>query len=297
MTDETTEAEATDETTAEETHKPSILDLATTETKTETTEAETTAEYKAPETIPEHMRGKDADETLTNVLKAYTGARKSLSEGKGKLEGNVPDSVDGYTFEAEGDDDTLAAEMNSEESKPVVDAFKKAALEIGIPDTAFSAFMRAGLKNAAEAGVPVGMSNEEAVEISAAAEMERMVELMGGEKEAGTVTNTVKAYGDKLIESGVIARDDLATFNDMCGTADCSRLFYQIMTAEFGEKPIPLADPGADKLTSTDAYAMHAKAEGMPEGAEKDAARIDARAAMEKTFGQQSAGSVRSNVL
>ena len=253
--------------------------------------------YKAPDTIPEHMRGKDADETLSNVMKAYKGARLAVSEGKGKLEGSVPDSLEGYTFESEGDDDTLAAEMNSEESKPVVDAFKKAALDLGIPDKAFAAFMRAGLTNAAEAGVPVGLSQEEATSISADAEMERMVELMGDQTAAQTVVNTVGLYGNKLIENGVISKEDIGTFNDMCGTADCSRLFYQIMQAEFGEKAIPLADGSDSRVTSTDAYAMHAKASAMPEGSEKTAAMADANKAMTKAFGNEQGGSVRSGVL
>lgn len=253
--------------------------------------------YKAPDTIPEHMRGKDADETLGNVLKAYNGARTSLAKGQGKLEGDVPKDLDGYTFESEGDDDSLAAELNSEESKPVVDAFKKAALDLGIPDKAFAAFMRAGLTNAAEAGVPVGLSQEEATAISADAEMERMVELMGSTQEAQTVVNTVGIYGNKLIENGVISKDDIGTFNDMCGTADCSRLFYQIMQAEFGEKAIPLADGSDSRVTGTDAYAMHAQASAMPAGSEKDAAMAEANKAMTKAFGNEAAGSVHSGVL
>lgn len=297
MVDETTETETTtettEETTTEETTQTSILDLATSETET----TEETGDYKAPDTIPEHMRGKDADETLAKVMKAYTGARETISKGTGKLEGGVPENIDGYTFESEGDDDKLAAEMNSEESKPVVDAFKKAALDVGIPDKAFAAFMRQGLANAAEAGVPVGLSDEQAVQISADAEMERMVELMGDQTSANTVVNTVDNYATKLIDNGVMAKEDMATFKDMCGTADCSRLFYQIMTAEFGEKAIPLTDPDSGKLTSTDAYALHAKASSMPEGAEKVAALQDANAAMQKTFGDQKTGSVRSSVL
>ena len=275
----------------------SILDLASGDKGGEGGKEGEEGDYKAPDTIPEHMRGKDADETLANVMKAYKGARTSLSEGKGKLEGDVPENIDGYTFEADGDDDKLAEEMNSEASKPVVDAFKKAALDIGIPNKAFAAFMRAGLSNAAEAGVPVGLSQEEAVEISASAEMERMVELMGDQKSASTVVNTVDNYGNKLIENGVMAKEDLATFKDMCGTADCSRLFYQIMTAEFGEKAIPLVDGGDASVTSTDAYALHAQASAMPEGAERTAAMAEANKAMTKAFGNNNTGSVRSSVL
>lgn len=276
----------------------SILDLATGDKGGEGGKEGDEGDYKAPDTIPEHMRGKDADETLANVMKAYKGARTSLAEGKGKLEGDVPENIDGYTFEAEGDDDNLAAEMNSEESKPVVDAFKKAALDVGIPNKAFAAFMRQGLANAAEAGVPVGLSEEQAVEISASAEMERMVELMGDQTSANTVVNTVDNYANKLVDNGVMAEEDMATFKDMCGTADCSRLFYQIMTAEFGEKAIPIPDGGNASVTSTDAYALHAAASAMPEGAEKTAAMQEANSAMQKAFGSKpQTGSVRSSVL
>lgn len=182
----------------------SILDFAT---KTKAKEGEGDGEaWKLPDGIelPDHLVGSTADETLAKLSKAYQGARRELSQkgkGEGKLEGAVPENPDGYKFDPEGEDDKIAEELNSEASKPYVDAFRKAAHKIGIPDKAFTQLMREGLSGIAENGMPIGVSNEEAARISGEQEMAKLVQEVG-QKEASTIVNTIGTYAEKLAQRG-----------------------------------------------------------------------------------------------
>lgn len=284
--------------------QPSILDLAgkTDETQGEGKSGEEGKKdppadaWKAPEGIADHLKGKDADETLAKVLKAYQGARNEIAKG-GKMTGTIPETAEGYAIKAKDDKDRIAAEWSKPESKPFVDAFQAAALEMKLPAEVFSDLMRKGLEKVGDLGIPIGMTDEEAIEISAETEMKRLVELAGDPKAAATVVNTVETYSKKLVDSGLITEAERAEFRVMVGTAESAALFYKIMTAEFGERPIPLGDPGAGQISPQDAYAIHARAMAMKPGAERDQAMIDAQAAMQKAFGNQSAGSVKSNIL
>lgn len=278
----------------------SIMDFAT---KTGGEEGEG-GEWKLPDgmELPDHLVGTSADETLAKLSKAYQGARRELSQkGKGdsKLEGAVPDDPDGYTFDAEGEDDKIAAELNSEASKPYVDAFRKAAHKLGIPDKAFTQLMREGLSGIAENGMPIGVSNEEAQKISGEQEMASLVKEVG-QKEASTIVNTIGAYAEKLTQRGVLKDEaDVDEFSQMVGTGRAARIFHRILTGELGEKPIPQADGADGSVTPQEAYAKHAAASRMPSGAEKDAAMAEAQRLMQKAFGNspQVTGSIRSGVL
>lgn len=261
-------------------------------------------EWKLPDglEVPDHLLGSNADETLAKLSKAYHGARRELSQkgkGEGKLEGEVPADPDGYKFDPEGDDDKIAAELNSEASKPYVDAFRKAAHKLGIPDQAFSKLMREGLSGIAEGGMPIGVSNEEAAQVSGEAEMQSLVKEVG-QKEASTIVNTIGTYAEKLASRGVLQGDeDTAEFAQMVGTARAARIFHRILTGEMGEKPIPSADGADGSSTPTEAYAKHAAASRMKPGAERDAAMTEAQRLMAKAFGNDPnpTGSIRSGVL
>lgn len=282
----------------------SILDFAT-KTGGKQGEGEGNGDaWKLPEgmELPDHLVGSTADETLAKVTKAYQGARRELSQkgkGEGKLEGAVPDDPDGYKFDPEGDDDKIAAELNSEASKPYVDAFRKAAHKLGIPDKAFTQLMREGLSGIAENGMPIGVSNEEAQKISGEQEMQSLVKEVG-QKEASTIVNTIGTYADKLAQRGVLKDEqDVSEFAQMVGTARAARIFHRILTGEMGEKPIPQADGADGSVTPQEAYAKHAAASRMKPGAEKDAAMAEAQRLMQKAFGNspQATGSIRSGVL
>jgi len=280
----------------------SILDFAT---KTSGKEGEGGGDaWKLPDgmELPDHLVGSTADKTLAKLIKAYQGARRELSQrgkGEGKLEGAVPDDPDGYKFDPEGDDDKIAAELNSEASKPYVDAFRKAAHKLGIPDKAFTQLMREGLGGIAESGMPIGVSNEEAQKISGEQEMQVLVKEVG-QKEASTIVNTIGTYAEKLAQRGVLKDEqDMAEFAQMVGTGRAARIFHRILTGEMGEKPIPMADGADGSVTPQEAYARHAAASRMPAGAEKDAAMAEAQRLMQKAFGNspQQTGSIRSGVL
>ncbi len=288
-----------------ESNSSSILDFASKSGGEGESKDGEAGEWKLPDgmELPDHLVGTDASQTLEKVAKAYSGARRELSQrgkAEGVLEGVVPDKPDGYEFEDTGTDDkpdVIFAELTSETSKPIVDAFKAAAQKNGIPDKAFAAFMRDGMAGVAEAGIPLGQSNEEAAKVSGEAEFEALTKEVGV-KEAGTMINTIDTYKNKLVERGVLQSDDeQAEFDQMMGTAMASRIFYRIMTGEFGEAPIPPADGADGSVSPEEAQASYAAASKMPEGAEKNAAMAAAQEKMTKAFGTNNAGSVRSSIL
>lgn len=276
--------------------RSSILDFA------DKGEAKAEGDWKLPDGIdlPSHLVGTSADETIAKLQKAYTGARAELSrKGKGGLDGTVPESIDGYTIEATGDDDKIAAELNSEESKPIVDSFRAAAMKHGIPDKAFAAFMRDGMAGLSEQGIDFGVSNEEAQQISGEMEMATLTKEVG-QKEARTITNTIATYGQKLVASGVLADEsDVDEFAQMVGTARGARIFHRILVGELGERPVPPADGIDGAMSPGEAQAKYATALKMPAGAERDNALAEANRAMQKAYGNSPSptGSVRSSVL
>lgn len=261
-------------------------------------------DWKLPDgmELPDHLVGTSADDTLAKVAKAYSGARRELSQrakDSGQLEGQVPESPDGYEITSEGDDDKIAAELNSEASKPIVDSFRNAAHKLGIPDKTFNDFMRQGMAGLEEAGIPIGISDEEATKISGEAELESLTETYG-KQEASTIINTVSTYGEKLADRGVLRDEaDVEEFGQMVGTARAAAIFHRILTGELGEKPIPMAEGMDGSVTPAEAQAAYSAAQKMQPGAERDAALADAQKKMEKAYGSQPAttGSVRSNVL
>lgn len=270
----------------------SILDMATKDS-----EGQKDGEWTAPDDIPEHLRGADAAETLAKMTKAYLGARRELStKGKNGVEGTVPETAEGYEIKAEGDDDKIAAEINSEESKPIVDAFRASALKAGITSEQFATFMREGLAGTEAAGFKFGMTAEEAQQISSDAEMAALTKAVGA-KEAGTIVNTVDKFGAKMIEAGVIGKDDLEEFRIMVGTAESARLFHRILVGYLGEKPIPAAIGGDGRPTQMEAFAAHAAALKMPDGSEKDAALAEANRKIAAAVGQEPTGSIRTDML
>lgn len=252
-------------------------------------------EWKAPDGIPDHLKGKTAEETLQKTLKAYSGARAELSK-RPAMAGTVPETPEGYEIKAVGENDPIAAEWSNPDSKPFVEAFQKAAHELKIPAEVFQDLMRKGLEGVGDLGIPIGKSEDELLEISATKEMEDLVSKVGT-KEALTLLNTVDTYAKKLTDSGLLTKEEQAEFRVMVGTAESARVFYKIMTGEFGERPIPPADGGTGDVSQADAYAMHAKASALPAGAEKDAALAAANAAITRAVGTQPAGAIRSNVL
>lgn len=298
MSEEAAETEVTEAAAAAETDGTSILDMADPAGDGKQEEGA----WQPPEglSLPSHLRGKDANETLTKLYAAYSGARKAISQGKkSALEGDVPQELDAYvpTFEAEGDDDRVAAELNSEASKPIVDAFRKQAHALGIPDKTFAALMRGGLSAAVEAGVPIGFSQAEAEAASGEAEFAKLVEMSGGQREASTIVNTVTRYGEKMVSRGLMTEAEAREFRVMVGTAESAALFHKILVGELGEKPIPMAEGVDPAVSATEAHAAYERAMSMKDGAEKTSAMASAQRMMQKAYGSNPTGSIRSSVL
>lgn len=252
--------------------------------------------WEAPKDVPDHLKGKDATETLAKVLKAYQGARAEISKG-GKLTGTIPETADGYALKPVGDKDPVAAEWANEDSKPLVDAFQNAALEMKLPAEVFQDLMRRGMTKLQEQGIPIGLTDEEAIELSAEAEHEALRKMVSDPREADVIVHTVDGFRQKLADSGTITEEESNEFRVMCGTAASAALFYKILTAKFGEKPMPLPDPNAADLTVEQAYQLRADAHKIADPVERQAAMQRADAALQRAVGTEPAGSVRSSVL
>jgi hypothetical protein len=259
-------------------------------------------DWKLPDglELPDHLKGKDADSTLALVAKAYKGARQELSaKGKGGegAPADIPEKPEEYVIASQGDDDKVAAELNAEASKPVLAGFQAAAKEAGIGKAQFETFMRKGLEAAAAAGVPIGMTDQEAQDLSGEAELEALTEMYGSQV-AQTKVNSVGAYGEKLVANQVLKDEaDIHEFAIMVGTARSADIMSRIIEYEFGERPIP-APQGIDGKVSVEAAnRAHQEALKMKPGAEREEAVAAAEKLMEKAYGTQGTGSQRVSVL
>lgn len=259
--------------------------------------------WKMPEgmDIPDHLRGSSAEDTLAKLSKAYKGARQELSsrkKGDGVLDGSIPDSIDGYEFTSEDPDSPAFKELTSEESKPIVDAWRKAALDNGIPDAAFNKFMQSGLNNMIENGMQIGGDPEEITRINGEMEMQRLVE-EHGQAGANQMLRQVDSWAQKLADRGVLQdMDDVNEFAQMVGTAHGLKLMNRIIVAEFGEKAIPAASPLAGAPTTEEAYAAHREALSMKPGADREEAIARAEQMLNKAIQEGgTTGQVRSRVL
>ncbi len=251
--------------------------------------------------VPAHLLGSSAEDTLKKLSTAYKGARQELSTRKredGVLEGEVPKDIDGYTFEGDLEKDPILKDLASEESKPIVDAWRKAALECGIPNAAFAKFMHAGITKMQEGGVVLNLNSDEAAKINGEAELEALEKELG---KAGAEENLrqLDTFAQKLAEKGILRdKADVSEYGQMVGTARAAQIMQRIIAVEFGERAIPPADPLAGAPTLEEAYEAQRMALAMPhsgdrEGAVKRSEEMIARAMRESS----TPGQVRSRVL
>lgn len=262
--------------------------------------------WKAPEgmEIPEHMVGSTAEDTLSKVLKAYTGARQELSTRQrdaGVLEGTVPKAADGYTFdslEVDPEKDAVLKDLTSEESKPIIDAGRKVAHQLGIPDKAFASFMYEYSKELQAQGLSFETDPESSAQIRGEAEMEDLVAAYG-KNGADQMLRQIDTYAQKLAANGILqSQQDVDEFSQMIGTKRGLEIFHKILTVEFGEQAIPPGDPVEGDVTLEQAYAMKNEAMQMRRGADRDEAMQRAEAALSKALkSSSSTGAVRSRVL
>ncbi|AGH15987.1 hypothetical protein DVVG_00001, partial [Dunaliella viridis virus SI2] len=264
-------------------------------------------DWKLPEglELPDHLVGASAEDTLSKVAKAYSGARAELSTrvkpGEGQLEGTVPKEFGGYEITGTGEeaDEQVTAELNSEASKPIVDEWRKAALEVGMPDAAFAKFMKTGMANMAAAGYALSGDPEKQAEINGEAEMEALTAEVG-QAGADQMLRQMDTYAQKLAKNGVLkSQEDVQEFSQMVGTAKAIQIMQRILVAEFGEKPIPPGEGVEGAMTLDEAYALHAEAMGMQPSSERDdkITRAEREIAKAMTGQASTTGKVRSRVL
>lgn len=261
------------------------------------------AAWKLPDglEVPDHLLGTSAEETLRKLSTAYKGARAELSTRKredGVLDGAVPKDIDGYKFEGDLEKDPILKDLASEESKPIVDAWRKAALEVGIPDAAFAKFMHTGIAKMQEAGLQVGLNPEQAMQINGEAEMEGLVQALG-KAGADMALRQLDSFAQKLAERKILSsKEDVAEFGQMVGTARAAQIMQRIITAEFGEQAIPPGDPIEGGVTIEEAYQMQREALSISDATTRQEAVERADAALAKALAQGSTpGQVRSRVL
>lgn len=263
-------------------------------------------DWKLPDglEVPDHLLGTSAEETLKKLSTAYKGARQELSTRKredGVLEGEVPKDLDGYTFDTiEGDPekDPILADLTSEESKPIVDAWRKAALEVGIPNAAFAKFMHAGIAKMQEGGLNIALNGEEAAKINGEAEMEALTKDLGKDG-ADMALRQLDTFAQKLANNGILnSQEDVQEFGQMVGTAKAAQIMQRIITAEFGERAIPRADGVAGAPTLAEAYEMQERALKIENSTERQEAVARAEEQIQKAMrGGSTPGQVRSRVL
>lgn len=270
------------------------------------------SDWKLPDglEIPDHLVGLSAEETLAKLSTAYKGARQELSTRKradGVLEGAVPKDIDGYKFEGDIEKDPVAKELMSEESKPFLDAFREAALELGIPDKAFTGLMQGGIKRLVDAGklnalADSGQQLEDIQKINGEAEFEALVKDVGQAGARQALAQTA-VYKEQLKERGILQNaEDEAEYDQMFGTARALKIFQRMLTAEFGQKPIPLGDGHEGAPTLAEAYAKQTEALNMKPGSDRDRAVKEADAMIKRALGSSpqigsTPGKIRSSVL
>lgn len=279
--------------------KSSILDFKT------DPKPEGADEWKLPDglEIPDHLKGSNAEDTLRKMSVAYKGARQEISSRKkadGVLEGAVPKDIDGYNFDSlaiDPKDDPALQDLTSEESKPIVDAFRSAALEAGIPDQAFAKLMHGGMAKLMEGGLNIA-SGEEATRINGEAEMASLVEEVG-QAGADQIIGQLDSYGQKLASRGILSEQaDVEEYAQMVGTARAARIMNRIIQSEFGERAIPPSDGVDGSVTVAEAYEQHASALRMPQGSDREEAIAAAEARIAKAMKEQGTpGQVKSRVL
>lgn len=252
--------------------------------------------------IPDHLVGDDANATLAKLAKAYQGARAELSKGGQKPSeehGPVPDKLEGYEISGDDPEDPVIKDMSSEASKPIMDAWRKAAKDAGLGAKQFNAFMQAGYRNMIEGGLQINADPEKAAQVSGEAEYEALSSQVG-KAEADQILRQLDTFAVGLANRGILSsQEDVDEFGQMVGTARAARIMQRIIVGEFGTKPIPSATDGpAGTPTIEEAYAAKDTALRLPQGAERDVALQRAEQMIQKAMqegGQP--GTIRSRVL
>jgi hypothetical protein len=261
--------------------------------------------FKLPEGVelPDHLVGTDAADTLRKLSKAYAGARADIAKGGVKPSeeiGEIPDDPAKYEITSEDPEDPVFKDMTSEASKPIMDAWRKAAKEAGLGSKQFDAFMKMGYQNMIEGGLKVETDPEQAAQVNGEAEYAALSEEVG-KAQADQILRQLDSFAVQLAENQVLqSQADVDEYAQMVGTAKAARIMQRIQVYAFGDKAIPSGntDGPAGVPTLDEAYAAKDAALRMDPGAARDQAMRNADGMLEKAMqeGGQS-GTIRSKVL
>lgn len=267
----------------------SILDMAKPAEPDKPKPAQGTVPYD-PGKLPDGVLGKTDKETIDNLHARYTEARREISKRQASAAGDVPDKPEGYAFAKQGDKDPIFDAVTSKDGKAVDDVVRAACQAAGIGQKQYEALVRTFYERGGEVGM--FLSVEEAQEVSGKAELAELVKMTGSEKAANEIIRTVKDYGQRLVERGIMPKADLAEWGTMFGTARASNIMFRILTELAGIKPVPLTGTAdADAYSTEDLYAMRAAMNRMKPGPEREAERKRVEALFEQHFGTGRAAS------
>ena len=148
--------------------------------------------------IPEHLRGKDGVETANKLLEAYKGLRKGGEK--------APEKAEDYTLDVATNLDGFL-DPNSEGDKPILDAFRAVAHEHGLSNNQFGNIINGFYGKMIEAGA-----------IEKPLDMNAQVEILGGKEQAARLIGVNTAWGDGLVASGALTKEEGAEFKIMAGS-------------------------------------------------------------------------------
>ena len=197
-----------------------------------------------PDELPDHLRGENDQQTIDNVLKAYKGLRKKMSDGADAL----PDKVEDYSFEApEG----VEIDLTSEANVALMGAVAAAAHANGIGLKAAQGFVGEVMK-----ALPELAKGVEAAE-PAMPDLTEEYEKLGGRDKAMPMIQGLNRWGKGLVEKGRLNDEEFEEFQIMAGTALGAKVMRKLMHMT-GEPMIPLegSERSGGKLSREELYAL-----------------------------------------
>jgi len=175
--------------------------------------------------IPEHLRGKDGLETANKLLDAYKGLRKGAEK--------APEKAEDYTLDVATNLDGFL-NPDSEEDKPILDAFRAVAHEHGLSNNQFGNIINGFYGKMIEAGV-----------IEKPLDMNAQVEILGGKEQAARLIGVNTAWGDGLVSSGALTKEEGAEFKIMAGSGMGLRVMNKLREMT-GDRTAPAKFPAGE---------------------------------------------------
>jgi hypothetical protein len=232
-----------------------------------------------PDWLPEPFYDpKTGEVKLEALAKSQADLRAAISKGANK----APAKADDYKLEMEPAalDGVKRLFAEGDPAKdPLMKAVREAAHESGMSQAQFNGLMAKVLPALAEQQPPA---------FDAAAELKA---LHPDATQAKKIVNAMAARGQKLVEQGVLTKDDLGEFAVMVGTANGMKVMSKIFEYH-GEQPISadLLQTAANSPSASALEGRVAEISKMPAGPAQEAAWAAYQAEMAKVYGNAPAG-------